>query len=98
MSTVAHENNPSTFARVVERVDEQKVAADVALTMARPFSSQRVVALFWWQWPVVGDQQHHSLFQPVHVVAARMGQALPVLQEVLGVVRGARQVCPLICG
>ena len=98
MSPTAHENDQAALARVVERVDQQKVPADVALAMACPVTCQRVVEPFRRQRPVVGDQQCHGLFQPGHVVPARVGQALPVLEEVLGVVRRARQVGPLTCG
>ena len=94
----AHENDQSAFARVVERVNQQEVAADVALTMACPVARESVIEPFRRQRPVVGDQQRHGLFQPVHVVPAGVGQALPVLEEVLGVVRRSGQVCPLTCG
>ncbi len=95
----AHKNDQAALARVVERVDQQEVAADVALAMACPVTRQRVVEPFRRQRPVVGDQKRHGLFQPIHVVPAGMRQApLPVLEEVLGVVRRARQVRPLTCG
>ena len=61
----AHENDQAAFARVVERVDQEEVAADVALTMAYPVTRQRMIEPFRRQRPVVGDQQRHGLFQPV---------------------------------
>ena len=73
------------FFRFLRRPQEE-VAADVALTMACPVARQGVIEPFRRQRPVVGDQQRHGLFQPVHVVPAGMRQALPVLEEVLGVV------------
>ena len=37
-------------------VDQQKIAADVAFPEIGPFPRQFVVAVFGWQWAVVGDQ------------------------------------------
>jgi len=98
VGSAAHEHDQAAFARIVECVNQQKITADVTFTMSRPVTRQRVVKPFGWQWPVIGDKQHHDLFQPVHVVPAGVGQALPVLEKVLGVVRRAGQVCPLTCG
>lgn len=41
--------------------------------------------------PIVGDEQRHGLFQLVHLVSTGVGQVLPVLEEVLGVVRVVRR-------
>lgn len=98
VSPAAHENDQAALARVVKRVDQQKVAADVALAMDCPFTRQRVVEPLRRKWPIVGDQQRHGLFQPSPVVPTGMGQAKPVPEEVLGVVRRARQVRSLTCG
>lgn len=68
----AHENDHAALARVSEPVDQQEVAADVALTMPSPVTRQRVVKPFRRQRLIVGDQQKHRLFQPGHVVPAGM--------------------------
>ena len=41
--------------------------------------------------PIVGDEQRHGLFQPVHLVSTGVWQALPVLEEARGVVRVVRR-------
>ena len=87
-----------TVPLLPEPLYQQEVAADMALAVACPIAGQRVIQPFRRKRPVVGNEQRHSLFQPVHVVPAGVGQALPVLEEVLGVVRRARQARPLTCG
>mgnify|MGYP003582154510 CR=1 FL=1 len=71
-----HKHHQAALAGVVQRVDQQEVAADMAIAMACPIACQRVIKPFGRQWPVVGDEQRHGLFQPVHVVPTGVGQAL----------------------
>ncbi len=86
MSTATHEYHQATLAGVVEPVDEQEVTANVAFTVACPVACQRVIEPFRRQRPIVGDEQHHGLFQVVHVVSAGVRQVLPVLEEILCVI------------
>lgn len=90
MCSTANEHHHATFAGIVEGVDQQEVAADVAIAMPGPIASQGVVQPFGSERSVIGDKQCHRLFQPVHVVPAGMREALPVLEEIPGVVGGAR--------
>lgn len=86
MSTSAHKNDKTAFARFVECVYQEKVTTDVALAMPCPVPRQRVVQPFRWQWPVVGDERRHSFLQAVHIVPSRVREAYPVFEKVLGVV------------
>ena len=53
-----------------ELVDQQEVATDVAFAMVGPVAFEGVVEPFGTQRALVGDEQQHRLFQPLHVVAA----------------------------
>ena len=87
MRADAHENHRSRRAAIVQAVRQQKIAADVAFAMAQPTTAKRMVAPLRPQGRIVGDQQQHRFLEPVQIVAARMAQPLPVLDEALGVIR-----------
>ena len=72
MGAGTHENDLPDFAAVVQFVGQQKVAADVTLTMPVSIASQRVVEPFRAEWPIIGDKKQHDFFKPCHVVPARV--------------------------
>ena len=82
---------------VVQFVDQQKISADVALPISRPFALERMIQPFGTERRIIGDQQKHRLFQTIEIISARPRQSLPILQEGSGVVAGARQRRPLTC-
>ncbi len=96
MAARAHEDDLLSSATPLQPVDQQEVAADVALTVVSPFADKCVVQPLWLERRIVGDQQQHRLFQAFHVEPARMSQARPVLDECLGSVRCPRQEGALI--
>lgn len=90
MRAGAHEDDQALLAAVGEPVRQQKVAADMAFPMPIPVATHGMVEPFGPQRTVIGDQEQHGRLEPVHVVSARVRQALPVLEEGLGVVGGSR--------
>lgn len=86
MGARAHEHHQAVLGGVVEPVDQQEVAADVAFAVTAPVAGERVVQPLRPERAVIGDQVHHGLLEPAHVVAAGVRQALPVLEESFGVV------------
>lgn len=66
---------------VLDPIDQQKIAADVAFSVAGPVADQFMIPPFRRHWACVGDKQQHRLFQVVHVVPPRAGQPLPIFGE-----------------
>ena len=60
-------------------------AADVALAVIGPVTFERMVQPLGPQRRIVGDEQQHRLLQPLAVVTPRAEEALPVLEEGIGV-------------
>ena len=96
MRADAHENDLLVRTAALQLVDEQKVAADVALAMVGPVADKCVVQPHRPKRRVVRDQRQHGFLQALHVEAARVRQTGPVLDEGLGSVRRPRQVRALI--
>jgi len=71
-------------AAAIQPVDQQEVTANVALAMVDPIPRKGVVKPFRPKWSIVGHEQHHRLLELLHVVAARVRKAGPVLDEGLG--------------
>src|SRR3546814_4426394 len=67
----------------LNRVDQQEIAADMALAMIAPIALEGVVQPFRAKRRIVGDEQHHRFLELVHVVAAAARQPLPILDEPL---------------
>lgn len=66
----ADERYRAAFASLlIDFVDQQEVAADVAIARAGPVALERVVEPFGAKRFVVSDQQQHRVFEAVHVVA-----------------------------
>lgn len=91
MRARTHEHHQALLGGVVEPIDQEKVAAGVALPVTAPVASERVIQPFRPKRTVIGDQVHHGLLEPAHVVAAGVRQALPVLEEGFGVVAAPGQ-------
>ena len=47
MRATAHEHHQATLARIVEGIDQEEVAANVALAMTSPVTRQWVIEPFW---------------------------------------------------
>ena len=54
---------------LVNLVNQQKVAADVALSMVGPIAFQAVIQPLGAKGRIIGDQHHHRFFEPHQVVA-----------------------------
>src|SRR3546814_5149974 len=67
----------------LNRVDQQEIAADMALAMIAPIALEGVVQPFRAKRRIVGDEQHHRFLELVLVVAAAARQPLPILDEPL---------------
>jgi len=65
MSSSAHEIQTVS----VKLINQQKVAADVTLSMIAPFAFQWMVQPFSAKWRIPCYQQQHDFFEPFHVVA-----------------------------
>src|SRR3546814_4878489 len=65
----------------LNRVDQQEIAADMALAMIAPIALEGVVQPFRAKRRIVGDEQHHRFLELVHVVAAAARQPLPRSEE-----------------
>jgi hypothetical protein len=86
------ENDASTLpSLVVDLVDQQEIAADVAFAMAGPFAFERVVKPFGTERRVVGDEDEYRLLEAMHVVATRPRQSFIVFLESLRVIAGSRK-------
>src|SRR3546814_5964034 len=60
----------------LNRVDQQEIAADMALAMIAPIALEGAVQPFRAKRRIVGDAQHHRFLELVHVVAAAARQPL----------------------
>ena len=96
MRAGAHEDKLLVRTAALQLVDEQKVAADVALTVVGPATDKCMVQPLWPERRIVCDKRQHDLLQAIHVEPACMGQAGPILDEGLGSVRSPRQDRALI--
>jgi len=83
MRTASGENH--NIFGFVQRVNQQKIAAYMAFTMAVPISRQFVVKQLWWRVFGVRYYQQHNFFELAHIEAARGLQSVPVFYELLGV-------------
>lgn len=62
MGSRAHEYNCATFPNtVVDLVDQQEIAPDMAFPMAAPIGTQGVIPPLGAQRCVIGDDQKHHL-------------------------------------
>ena len=57
MRAGAHEHNQAMLPAAIELVGQQKIAADMALPMSFPVTTQRVIEPFRPERAIVGDQQ-----------------------------------------
>ena len=96
MRADAHEDDLLVRTAALQLVDEQKVAADMALAVVGPVTYKCVVQPLRPKRRVVRDQRQHDFLQALHVEAARVRQTGPVLDEGLGSVRRPRQDRALI--
>lgn len=84
---------------LVQFVDQQEVAADMAFPVSGPFAFQGVIKPLRTQGRVVSDQQQHRFLEAIEVVPSRPRQPLPILEEGLGIITRAGQGSPLTgCG
>src|SRR3546814_18876130 len=67
----------------LNRVDQQEIAADMALAMIAPIALEGGVQPFRAKRRIVGEEQHHRFLELVHVVAAAARQPIPILDEPL---------------
>src|SRR3546814_9387338 len=67
----------------LDRVDEQEVAADMALAMIAPIAFEGVVQPFRAKRRGVGDEEHHRILELLLFVAPAAVQPLPILREPL---------------
>ena len=72
------EDNIARPTAIVELVDEQKIAADVAFPVSGPVADQGMVAPLGPQRRLVGNKSQHDLLQAVHIVTARTGQTIQI--------------------
>lgn len=77
MGASTHEDHLSSLAVIIDRIDEQEIAADMAFAMAGPIAFQRMIALFRPERSVIGDQEKHRFLEPAHVVPPRTRKAFP---------------------
>src|SRR3546814_2990788 len=63
----------------LDRVDEQEVAADMALAMIAPIAFEGVVQPFRAKRRVGGDEEHHRFLELLHVVGPAWRQTPPIL-------------------
>jgi len=63
-----YKHNQAMLCIVIEFVRQQKVAADMTFSMTFPIPTQWVIEPLWPERAVIGDQQEHGVFEPVHVV------------------------------
>lgn len=62
----------------IQSVDQQEVTTDMALAMVGPVPFKWMVKPFGAKRRIVGSEQQHRLLQPLHIVATRAREALPV--------------------
>jgi len=58
----ANEHDEAALAAIVECIDQQEIAADVAFAMTGPVTRQRMIQLLRRKRCFIGDQQQHRLF------------------------------------
>ncbi len=75
-------------------IDQQEVAADVALLKTFPVAAQRMLQPFRTERSGIGDQKYHDFFSAIEVVFAGPVVALPVFLERLGIGDFTRQRGP----
>jgi hypothetical protein len=70
MGARAYKYNQALLVAVIEFVSKKKVAANMALPVPCPLSSQGVVPPFGAQWGGIGNQQYHGFLEPIQVIPA----------------------------
>src|SRR5487761_2626094 len=83
MRTGAHEDDLLVRTATLQLVNEQKVATDVTLTVVGPVADECLIKPLRPERRVVRDQRQHDFLQALHVEAARVRQAGPILDECL---------------
>src|SRR3546814_18199493 len=77
MGSRAHEAHQIAL----NRVDQQEIAADMAIAMIAPSALEGVVQPFRAKRRIVGVEPHHRFLEPVNVIAAAARQPLTNLDE-----------------
>jgi hypothetical protein len=67
----ANEDDLAGFAAIINSIGKQEIAADVAFAMSLPRPFERVVKPLRSKRGLVGYQQQHGFFEPVHIESAR---------------------------
>lgn len=82
MCTCSYEYNQIPF--VIYRVDEEKIATDMALPMIIPIASQIVILKLCRQRAIVVHDHAYDLLQGNHVISAGLGKPFPIFPKLLG--------------
>lgn len=70
----------------------------MAFAMLGPFTCERMVIPLGRKRTVIGNEQRHDFLEPIHVIAPRCAEPLPILQEMPCEVTGSGQCGALTCG
>lgn len=98
MRSRPHEHDLAAFAAaVLDLVDQQEIAADVAFAGAGPFALEGVIEPLGTERSVVGDEEEHRFLEAVEVVAAGARKAFPILSKAFRIIGGAREGRALTC-
>lgn len=74
MGSSADENERPAFPdRLVQLIDQQEVATDMAFSVAGPVPFEGVIKPFRPKRIIVGDQQQHRLLKAIEVIPTRAG-------------------------
>ncbi len=72
MRPATYEYNHSTLSRIINFVNEQKISTYMAFPVSSPITGERVIYPFGRERPIVRNEQHHRLFQAVHIETTGM--------------------------
>lgn len=72
MSARTHEDDQFVRTAALQPIDQQKVAADVALAVIRPFAHELMILPLGRHRTIIRDQQQHRLFELLQVEATRV--------------------------
>ena len=79
MRADADEDDKAWLSRVIDTVDEEKIAANVAFAVLGPLPLEGMIEPFGTKRGIIGDEKDHRFLETVHVVPARSRETFPVL-------------------
>jgi hypothetical protein len=62
MCTSTDKNHEVAFAIAMQFVYQQKITANMTLSMTIPITAKGMIQPFWVQWRIIRDEKKHRLF------------------------------------